>query len=136
MKELRANSRFLFDNQIVEEINIAKALSKVDEIIFNSVHLEMAYNEIIIDFRFSPSEAEFLKSEVSLGREIVGYDSEAFEILLHKDYSRNEVQKFELKSFGNWEEIYEEVVKTYSFRGSWRLVLKDDFSDIYFEVKK
>jgi hypothetical protein len=75
MKITKGNSRLLFDSQQLDSIDISKSISDIDLKIEGSTQLQLATDEIILVFSSNPNSQDFPSSQIKIGREVLGFDS-------------------------------------------------------------
>ena len=71
---------FIFDSQILDSIDISKSISDIDLKIEDSTQLQLATDEIILVFNSNPKSQEFTSSQIKIGREVLGFDSNVFSV--------------------------------------------------------
>lgn len=136
METNRPNSRFLFESQIVSKIDVAKSISKLDKLINESSKLQLANDQICIDFKLGPAVSGFQESQIKIGREVLGYDSEVFAAFNYTDLKERKVELNIVEFNSNWTELFNASEKIIEDNGPWRLVIKDDFSKAFIESDK
>ena len=129
------NSRFLYQSQKVEAIDVSGAISVIDEYIHHSNQLSLAKDKIIIEFSKNPKDTDFPSSTVLVGRSVVGYDEEVFSQILYKDYKRYNVIQTSIKLYSDWHKVYEEAVLYIGDKKIWMLILEDNFSSAQIQIK-
>ena len=129
----QGNSRLLYTKQIVENIDIADAIAPIDELVHHSTKLQLASDKIIIEFSMSPEEYDFKKSQILIGRKILGYDSDVFAQIMYKDYNSKKVTQIPLNLHSNWNDFFEEAKEHVYNKKSWRLLIEDNFSKTILE---
>ena len=132
---LKSNSRLLYIEQNTSEINLSDAIQKIDQYIHNSIHLEKAYNDIIVQFSAEPFSADFDLSRVKVGREIVGFDSEVFNEVHYSDFGEYDYDTFPLIFSDKWDEVYKQIERIDSTKAFFRLNISDDLSIVDAEFK-
>lgn len=126
----KGNSRFLYSKQIVENIDIADAMATIDEIIYHSSRVKQIDENIRLDFNLSPVDENFKKSQVLIGREIIGYDSQIFEQLDYIDLSSQLLSEVPLKNLTDWDEVFKQAAKYLKNENNWHLIINEKFSNI------
>jgi hypothetical protein len=132
MKITKGNSRLLFDSQQLDSIDISKSISDIDLKIEGSTQLQLATDEIILVFSSNPNSQDFPSSQIKIGREVLGFDSNVFTVYKYQDFSKREVTCMKLNSFEKWNDVLSSLnipVDTNSFR----IVINDDFSALQVE---
>jgi hypothetical protein len=127
----KGNSRFLFSKQIVENIDIADAMATIDEILYHSSRVKQIDEKIRLDFNLSPLDDSFKKSQVLIGREIIGYDSQIFEQLDFIDLSSQLLSEVPLQNLTDWDEVFKEAAKYLNDQNNWHLIINENFSNIW-----
>ena len=132
MKMIKGNSRLLFDSQILDSIDISKSISDIDLKIEGSTQLHLGTNEVVLVFNCHPDSEEFTKSQVKIGREVLGFDSNVFSVYKYQDYSKREVECMRIGSFEKWEDVLSTLSIPKGFN-TFRIVFEDDFSTLQVE---
>jgi hypothetical protein len=134
MELQKGNSRMLFLEELVSQIDIARAIAPIDLQIFDSAKIQLAGHEIIIDFEQNPTQDNFMQSKVRIGREILGFDSQVFSQFQYQDFDKRKVKVFPIHLHSDWNQFFEEA-KSFVFSvDKWRLVIQDDFSSAQIEL--
>jgi hypothetical protein len=127
MKVIKGNSRLLFDTQIFDSLDISKSISDIDTKIEASTQLHLSTDEIILTFESHPDDENFKSSQVKIGREVLGFDSNVFSVLKYQDFSKREVESISISSFEKWTDVFsglsipKEII-------TFRVTIDDDFS--------
>ena len=129
----QGNSRFLYNKQTVENIDVADAIAPIDELVHHSTKLQLASDKIIIEFSLSPEDYDFNKSQILIGRQILGYDSEVFSQVMYKDYHSKKVTQVPMTLHSNWSDFFEEAKEHVYAKKTWRLLIEDNFSKTILE---
>lgn len=131
-----ANSRFLFLEQKLEDLDVASAIGKLDSVIHHSTQIQLAFDNILLEFSSDPRSGGFKGSTVLIGREILGHDSETLAMFKYKDYKRREVNFFVLNidasDIRDWNKLFGVIGDSLPDSDScaWIMSIKDDFSQI------
>ena len=134
MDTVKPNSRFLFETQIVHEIDLAKSVGKIDKSVNESSKLQLANQHIVISFEEAPGHPEFKDSTILVGREVLGYDTAVLSSYKYTDLQSKDVKLISIDLHSDWDEVFlaaqNHVVKS----RQWRLLIKDDFSEALIEI--
>lgn len=130
----KPNSRYFYTEQVVANIDIAEGISKIDKLVNESNKLQLANNEIILEFKTNPHDEEFSSSIFLVGREILGYDSEIFSLFKYKDLNERKVKEISIELHSNWIQLFEDIENHLIDKAFWRLLIKDDFSKALIEI--
>lgn len=133
-KVKHGNSRLIYCEQKVETIDLSDAVSVIDELIHFSAKLQLACNQIVVDFTLAPSDFDFSKSTIYVGREILGYDPEVFSQIKYKDFKNKVVSQTPILLHTDWKQIFEEAQMIVQDSDHWRLTIADDFSKAMIEI--
>ncbi len=129
MDKFLGNTRFFFDKQTASSVDIASALSSVDEKIRNSMKLDFYTEEIILEFFIHPTDENFIGSQVNIGRYITGFDQSCFNELNYKDFTVANDKRVEIEFSDSWDAFFSRACKLVpGDQQKWKLILKDDFS--------
>lgn len=123
----KGNSRFLYVDQSVSDLDISLAITDIDSKIDESTQLQLATTDTILIFGSLPKSDDFFTSNVKIGREIIGFDSNVFSVLKYKDFSQRDVNQIDIEAFRDWKSLVasvEDLVKS----KNWRVVISHDFS--------
>lgn len=134
MNTTKPNSRFIFETQIVNEIDLAKSIGKIDKSVNESSKLQLANQNIIISFEQAPGHPEFKDSTIRVGREVLGYDSDILSLYQFTDLQRKNVKLISIDLHSDWDEVFL-ATQTHVYKTrDWRLLIKDDFSQAFIEL--
>lgn len=131
----KPNSRYLYVEQVVDQLDIALGLSKLDKLVFDSTKLQLANHEIILEFNSIPQDPDFKETKLRIGREILGYDSSVFSQFSYKDLSQRDVKEVKIELHTQWDQLFEEAKEHVYVKSYWRLLITDDFSSATIELE-
>lgn len=134
MDTVKPNSRFLFETQIAEEIDIAKSIGKIDKSVNESSKLQLANHHIIVSFEEAPEDPEFKRSTILVGREVLGYDTSVFSAHKFIDLQKKDVKHIPIELHSDWADVFSAAEGHVFNLKHWRLLIKDDFSEAFIEI--
>jgi len=139
MKET-GNGRLIYMESLPLDINIAKVISSLDEAIESSPKLQLANEVITIAFEYWPSQEQFLKTPIKIGREIIGFDSDIKTKFQVTDFDNQKVWCCALRFGASFEHLFQQVAERMAEheinpKSSWKLKLTDkNITDLMMEI--
>jgi hypothetical protein len=110
MIDFIGNRRFLFLEQKISELDISKAVSKIDPLIIDSAKLDFDSSDIILEFRDNPRVDDFKEKTVLIGRLITGYEQSAFEQASYRDYAEKQIHEFVIAPSEDWDKFFTAIL--------------------------
>jgi hypothetical protein len=110
MIDFIGNRRFLFLEQKISELDISKAVSKIDPLIIDSAKLDFDSSDIVLEFRDNPRVDDFKEKTVLIGRLITGYEQSAFDQLSYRDYAEKQIHEFVIDPSEDWDKFFTAIL--------------------------
>ncbi len=129
--EFLGNQRFLFVEQRVSDLDIAKALARIDPLIIDSAKLDFDSSDIILEFRDNPRVHGFAQKSVLIGRLITGFEQSIFEKLSYRDYTESNFTEHTIAAGEDWNELFTSLLLIVPKESqAWKLRIDDSVSQI------
>lgn len=134
METIKPNARFIYEYQVVNEIDLAKSIAKIDKSISESTKLQLANHQIIIYFDQILESSDFYNSKIQVGREVLGHDTSILSLYECEDLEARKVKLIPLVLHSDWKEVFTTAKSLVYDVKSWRLLIEDDFSKSFVEL--